>query len=53
MIASLTVKEALAFITGAGFSMFVAVWYMLKTEQTLDELVITINQLAIHLRNCN
>lgn len=39
-------KEIQAFITGAGFSVFVAVWFLLKTDKTLERLTRAVEKLA-------
>lgn len=40
-----------AFVTGAGFSVFVAVWYMVKHDRKLEELSLAIRELSavLHL----
>jgi hypothetical protein len=35
-----------AFITGAGFSVFVAVWFMVKVDRKLEELATAIRELS-------
>lgn len=39
-------EKILAFISGAGFSVFVAVWFMVKHDRRLDELTAAIKELA-------
>lgn len=40
-----------AFISGAGFAVFVAVWFLLKTDRRLEALTAAIIELKVCLRN--
>jgi len=39
-------EQIQAFITGAGFSVFVALWFMLKHDKTLNQLTRAIEKLT-------
>lgn len=45
-----TLEKIQAFITGAGFSVFVAVWYMLKHDRALTELTKAVTELRAWLQ---
>lgn len=40
-----TFDKIQAFITGAGFSVFVALWYMIRHDKSLEALTKAINEL--------
>lgn len=42
--------KLLAFVTGAGFSVFVSCWFMLKHDKSLTELTAAINELRLFLQ---
>lgn len=42
--------KLLAFVSGAGFSVFVACWFMLKHDKSLSELTTAINELRVFLQ---
>ena len=41
-----------AFISGAGFAVFVALWFLLKTDKRLEELTRAIEKLRVCLVDC-
>lgn len=43
-------EKLLAFITGAGFSVFVSCWFMVKHDKSLSELTAAINELRLFLQ---
>ena len=46
-----TWPEIQAFITGTGFAVFVAIWFLVKTEKTLEKLTAAINRLTDKLND--